>query len=334
MLVTLRLNPQQRAVLDDVHARRPPATTFDDLLAAAVAHDAAKAPDPRWARPRPAGRPPSDPAPDARLDVEVPAGTGRGVVLAPGEVLRVEQLGGGQCADLNAFAWSGPRRRFDAARTRAAHGARVTTGAVLWSAPPEVALLELVADDAGPHDLLYPACSAHDFAAATGQADHSNCVELQAQAQRAWGLEGEVHDPLNLWLPTDVDPDGTLRYWPSACRAGDAVELRALHDVLVVVNPCGSDLYGATQYELDAIRMVVRTAGAAAPATAVPTGPEPVWRWRDLPMEDVAVQLADDLAPHVARVRAGGWLGDTDAAVCRALLLRWWEDGAAGAGPA
>jgi uncharacterized protein YcgI (DUF1989 family) len=314
MRATLRLNPQQLAVLER-HLEGP----LDALLAEAVREDAALPPDPRWAGLRPGGRPPSVAPCDARLDVEVEAGTALGVVLAPGDLLRVEQTRGGQCADLEAFAWSGPLRRFDAARTRAACGVRATTGAVLLSSPPEVALLEIVADSAGPHDLLYPACSEAEFRAATGVAGHGSCVEIQAQAQRAWGLApSDAHDPLNLWLPTDVSPDGRLRYWPAACRAGDFVELRALHDVLVVVNPCASDLFGAAQWELGSIRAIVSGAGPTVPAP----GPDPVWRLRGMQLHDVAVELPAELEGHVAAVRALGWLGDTDAEVLRALLFR------------
>jgi uncharacterized protein len=317
MRATLRLNRQQLAVVER-HVRG----SLDALVADAVREDAALPPDPRWAARRPAGRPPSPRPPDARLDVEVAAGTGLGVVLAPGEVLRVEQTRGGQCADLEAFAWAGPLRRFDAARTRAAHGLRVTTGAVLWSSPPEVALLEITADSAGPHDLCYPACSEAEFLAATGVPGHGSCVEIQAAAQRAWGLApSDAHDPLNLWLPTDADPDGRLRYWPAACRRGDFVELRALRDVLVVVNPCASDLFGASQWELGPIRVVVRGSGPAIE----PPGPEPAWRLRGMPVEEIAVELPDELAQHVATVRQRGWLGDTDAEVLRALLLRALE---------
>ena len=314
MRATLRLNPQQLAVLE-----RHLDGSLDGLLADAVREDATLPSDPRWATPRPPGRPPSSTPADARLDVEVEAGTGLGVVLAPGEVIRVEQTRGGQCADLEAFAWSGPLRRFDAARTRAAHGVGVTTGAVLWSSPPQVALLEITADSAGPHDLLYPACSEAELLAATGVPGHGSCVEIQAETQRSWGLSpSDAHDPLNLWLPTAVDRDGRLRYWPAACREGDFVELRALHDVLVVVNPCASDLFGATQWELGPIRVIVRGSGPAID----PPGPMPSWRLRGMRIREVPVELPAELEPHVAAVRALGWLGDTDAEVLRALLLR------------
>jgi uncharacterized protein YcgI (DUF1989 family) len=256
------------------------------------------------------------------MDVRVDAGTALGVALGAGDLLRVEQVVEGQCADVNVFALGAAGQRFDAARTRAAHGLRVTTGAVLVSTAPELDLAEIVADSAGPHDLCFPACSAAELGSLSGCADHSNCVDLQRAAQRHWGLApADQHDPLNLWLPSDVLADGRLCYWPAACRIGDFVELRALRDILVVVNPCASDLFGSAQWELGPVRVIVH----GGPPPAAPAGPEPEWRWRDMPVREIDVEVADADLAHVAAVRERGWLGFSDAEVARALLLRWWE---------
>jgi uncharacterized protein YcgI (DUF1989 family) len=321
--VVLRLNDQQRVVLDELLAHPATPDGLDAVVAASIAHDAARPPDPTRSGPRPPARPPTPRDPAARVDALVPACTGIGVALREGDVLRVEQVVDGQCADLNAFALDGSGRRFDAARTRAADGLRPTTGAVLVSTPPEVPLLRIAADTAGPHDLGFPACSAGEFAAVTAQEDHSNCVDLQRETQRHWGLAPrDVHDPLNLWLPTGVLPDGRLCWWPCAARAGDHVDLVALADVLVTVNPCASDVFGSAAWELGPIRVIVSGDG---PAPAAPSGPEPRWRWTDLPVRDVPVDVGEDGLAHVAAVRGLGWLGTTDAAVVRAMLLRYWE---------
>lgn len=324
--LTLHLNDQQLAILE----RALPAAGVDtvaDLVPIALAHDAGRSADPRRRAPRPpAAHHPSPPDPAASVDALVAAGTGLGVALAEGDLLRVEQVVDGQGADLSAFALRPPRQRFDAARTRATHGARISTGATLWSSPPEIALLAIEADSAGPHDLMFPACSAFEFEQLTGVPGHSNCVDIQRAVQRHWGVDArDQHDPLNLWLPTDVAPDGTLCWWPVQCRRGDHVELRALTDVLVAVNPCASDLFGASPYTLQPIRVIVRRRDPGRPAPAVPAGPPPVFPWRNLPLRAIEVTVPAEHTGHLARVRAGGWFGDDDAQVVRALLLRWWE---------
>jgi len=326
--VILRLNDQQRVVVDEMLAHPALPSTLDDLVAAAIAHDAARPRDPRRSRPRPPARPPTPHDPGARVDEVVPACTSLGVALRAGDVVRVEVAVDGQGADLNAFALDGSGRHFDAARTRSTTGLRPTTGAVLMSTSPEIALLEIVEDTAGPHDLGFPACSAGEFAAVTAQEDHSNCTDLQREMQRRWGV-GPDHDPLNLWLPTDVLPDGRLCWWPCACRVGDHVDLRALADVLVIVNPCASDLFGASPWELGPIRVIV-TGDGRAPAQ--PTGPRPAWRWRGLPVREVPTAVPAAWRAHVAAVRELGWLGFTDDAVVRAMLLRYWEGAVLGLG--
>ncbi len=271
MDLVLRLNDQQRVVVDEMLALPGLPGALDLLVAAAVTHDATRPPDPTRTGPRPPGRPPTPSDTSARVDEHVPPCTGLGVALRAGDTLRVEQVVDGQAADVNVFALDGSGRHFDAARTRASTGLRPTTGAVLMSTPPETELLEIVADTAGPHDLGFPACSAAEFAAVTAQHDHSNCVDLQRETQRHWGVAPD-HDPLNLWLPTDVLPDGRLCWWPCACRAGDHVDLRALADVLVIVNSCASDLFGSSPWELGPVRVIVTGEDPVAPAS--PTGPE------------------------------------------------------------
>jgi uncharacterized protein len=312
MRLRLRLTEQQLAVLDGTTA------SIGELVALAVAHDAGLPVAERWRAVRPPARPPTPPRPGDRTDTVVDAGAGIALVLAPGDTLRIEQVVDGQCVDLNAFALDDTRRPFSAARTRMEHGLRPTTGAVLWSAPPEVALLEIVADTAPGHDLGFPMCSEVEYERATGIAGHLSCFQIQLETQRRWNLT--PHDPLNLWLPTDLTPDGRLRSWPAACRRGDYVELRASADVLVVVNPCPDDLFGSSQYEPGPVRVM---ASSKAPPAIVQAA-------RLVPPQEVEVELPDELRAHLAEVGERGWLGVGDAAVARALLFRWWETQSAG----
>jgi uncharacterized protein len=296
----LRLNEYQLTALGD--------GPLDDLLARAVAFDAAREPEPRLQRPRRRGAPPIERPRGAVVE----PGTALSVELAAGETLRIEQLTDGQCADLNAFALDETRRPLSAAITRMREGIHPTTGAALWSAPPVAPLLTIVADTHGEHDLAFPMCSVDEY----GIAGHPNCFDIQRDAQRSLGLT--PHDPLNLWLPSQVDSDGRLRSWPVACRRGDHVELRAETDVLAVVNPCPDDLFGSSQYEPGPVLV-------NAPREGRTTGSPLATRW-----QEIDVSLPGHLAAHLSDVRQRGWLGTSDASVARALLLRWWEAQSAG----
>ena len=63
-------------------------------------------------------------------------GTGKAVPVLRGQILRIEQIGNGQCADFNAFNLHDYKEYFHTGRTRHLHGLFPAEGDMLWSAPP------------------------------------------------------------------------------------------------------------------------------------------------------------------------------------------------------
>jgi hypothetical protein len=137
-------------------------------------------------------------------------------------------------------------------------------------------LLALIADSAPGHDLLFPSCSAREYAAA-GCAPEPSCVGVQAAAAAAWGLEtSDLPDPLNLWLRAELAADGSLGWQSTATRAGDHVELLALAPLLVIVNPCVDDVFGCSGLEPRPIAVTSRPGDAAEVVSWPPTSPASV----------------------------------------------------------
>ena len=130
-------------------------------------------------------------------------GTGKAIELLKGQILRVEQVEGGQCADFNCFNLHDYKEYMHCGRTRTVHGFHPTKGAFLWSAPPrERAMLYILEDTVGENDVLFPRCSAYVYEASYGFAVHTNCHDIQAEAQREYGLTpDDVHDSFNLFMP-------------------------------------------------------------------------------------------------------------------------------------
>jgi uncharacterized protein len=270
MEVTLRLSPRQWRLLADARDRLAPARSLESFVARAIAEEPT----------------PERPVADVSA-VQVDADTPRADVVAPGaaavlelqrgDVVRIEQLSGGQCVDLVAWSLSDARERLSAARTRAIAGASPRRGDALWSGPPyERPLLALIADSAPGHDLLFPACSAREYAAAGCLPDPS-CVGVQAAAAAAFGLEpSDLPDPLNLWLRAELAADGSLGWCSTATSPGDHVELLAFARLLVIINPCVDDVFGCSGLEPRPI-LVTRRRGDAAEAAAwlsgTPTSP-------------------------------------------------------------
>lgn len=258
-------------------------------------------------------------------------GTGLALVVPAGAVLRVAQTSGRQCVDLIAFALDDPAEHLDQSRTRMIEGSRPTTGARLWSSAREPrVLLEITHDDHGLNDLLFPACTEFEYRAFAQIAGHTNCVDILAEAIRAFGLPaGAVHDPLNLWLEGGVDSHGGLVSRPVTAPAGAAVELTAAVDCLVALSVCGDDVFGSSGFEVSPVAVEVRMP-PAAPAREDLPGPLPghraAYATGGLEVREVEVALPAEAGPLLDALVAAGGLGDTREEVARAALFTWWQE--------
>lgn len=287
--VTLHLSERQLRLLADARDRLAPELSLESFVARAIAEQEA----------------PPDAAPGRHMDAPAPQpglvwpGAAAALELHRGDVVRIEQVAGGQCVDLVAWSLPDPRERLSAARTRAIAGISPGTGDELWSGPPyERPLLALIADSAPGHDLLFPACSAGEYAA-VGCLPEPSCVAVQAAAAAAWGLEvADLPDPLNLWLRADVSPDGSLGWHSTPTVPGDHVELVAHASLLVIVNPCVDDVFGCSGLEPHPI---VVTARAFSRNELV--GPPPIGG--PSPYHELVVALpSSSTQPSAATVRA------------------------------
>ena len=279
-------------------------------------------------------------------------GTGKAFEVRAGQVLRVEQVTGDQCVDLNVFNLHDYREFMHVGRTRTLHGTNPSAGTFLWSAPPrERALMYLQTDTAGINDTLFPRCSANMYESMHGFAEHTNCADIQAEAQREYGLTpDDVHDSFNLFMATRV-VDGMPEILRQSTAPGDHVELLALVDVLAVPNICGNDILGTSNFSLDPVKVQV-LAATQAEIDAVPplqryatqrtpadfrqpvirteralrkvAGYEPSFARTPVRLVAVDVDLAETDVTHLATVRDPTRYADDDGAALRDVLLTWW----------
>ncbi|GAA1650690.1 DUF1989 domain-containing protein [Actinoplanes couchii] len=244
-MTTLRVNEQQLAFLSMVAAREN--RTVAELVVSAVA-----------AAPAFTGSSGSRPPIPARGHVLEP-GTGKAFAVPAGHVLRVEQIAGGQCVDLNVFNLHDRRERLHAGRTRGMQGPHPGLGDVLWSnAPWERPIMAIVASTTRT-DTTFPFCSRLIYRAIFGVQDRTNCQEIQNEAQREYGLAPwELHESVNLFMYT---ADGEILRNESG--PGDHIVLLALTDLLAVPNVCGDDLTACNNFGLRPVSVSV-TPGSAA----------------------------------------------------------------------
>ena len=281
-------------------------------------------------------------------------GTGKAVELLAGQVLRIEQVQGLQCVDFNCFNLHDYKEFMHCGRTRTVHGFNPTKGSFLWSAPPrERALIYILEDTYGRNDVLFPRCSAYVYESAYGFDAHTSCQDIQAEAQREYGLTpDDVHDSFNLFMCTEVTLDGRATITRQATRPGDHVDLLALVDVLAVPNVCGADVMRTSNFSLKPIRLTVFEA-TQAEIDSVPKvpllrsqrtpkdfrnpsikatrelrrDPSYVPQFTNVPLvvQELAVRLTAEEAAALERVRLPVY-GDDDDAALRDVFFTWWEE--------
>ena len=186
-------------------------------------------------------------------------GTGKAVEVRAGQVLRIEQVDGGQCVDFNCFNLHDYKEFMHCGRTRTVHGFHPSKGTFLWSAPPrERAMMFILEDTFGRNDVLFPRCSAYVYESAYGYDIHTNCQDIQAEAQREYLLTpDDVHDSFNFFMCTEVTSPHRATMTRQTSKRGDYVELLALMDVLAVPNVCGSDVMRTSNFSLKPIKLSI-----------------------------------------------------------------------------
>lgn len=179
-------------------------------------------------------------------------GTGKALPVLRGQVIRISQTDGAQCADFNAFNLHDYREHFHTGRTRHMHGIHPTEGDHLWSAPPrDRVMMTILRDTCGTNDVLYPRCSALLFDLHFGLEPHTNCHDIQAEAQREYGLTpDDVHDSFNVFMNTGIDAEGRPYIAPNRAGPDDFVDILAQIDVLAVPNVCGADVMVTSNFAL------------------------------------------------------------------------------------
>jgi uncharacterized protein len=286
--------------------------------------------------------------------IRLEPGTGKAIELRAGQILRIEQIEGGQCVDFNAFNLNDYKEFMHCGRTRTVHGFNPTEGSFLWSQPPrERALLYILKDTVKRNDVLFPRCSAYLYESAYGFQDHTNCHDIQSEAQREYGLTpDDVHDSFNFFMNTEVGQDGKATITRQSSKAGDYVELLALVDVLAVPNVCGADIMRTSNFSLKPIKLEIYEA-AEADLRQVPSVPvlrsqrtpkdfrqpnikatrelsrDPAYQpqFTNVPIriEELAVTLSEEEAEAFDAARLPLY-GDDEGAALRDLLFTWWEE--------
>lgn len=281
-------------------------------------------------------------------------GTGKALELREGQLIRIGQTEGGQCADFNCFNLHDYKEFFHTGRTRHMHGLHPTKGHFLWSAPPrERPMMYILEDTVGTNDVLYPRCSGFLFEYQYGLHTHTNCHDMQAEAQREYGLTpDDVHDSFNFFMHTGIDAKGHPFIARQTAKRDDYVELIAMFDVLAVPNVCGADVMATSDFELKPLRITVmesseedrakvpsfpsRLRNQRSPADfrqskikadrELRCDPTYVPQFTNVPVtiNEVGIPLSDEEYALLHDLKATGLYGTSDGEALRYVAFSWW----------
>lgn len=193
-------------------------------------------------------------------EVPIPAKEGRGVVLAAGQLLDLVDVEGAQVADLVAFDAADPEEYLSPAHTAAVNASiRLEVGDSLYSNHRN-ALLTIVRDDVGKHDIVVPCCDRERYLYSYGVADHRSCLDNLLQARDLLGLPLRVRgeNAWNVFMHNRVTETGEVVTDPAAHPAGSTITLRAERDVVVLVSACPQDLSPCNNFDPTSMGLVVR----------------------------------------------------------------------------
>lgn len=194
-----------------------------------------------------------------REEFVIPPITGKALPVRSGEVLRISQVEGGTCVDYNAYNLHDYKEWLDCGFNRT-RGVTVGKGTIIWTGSPRARPMQAILDHSENFDQYYQGhrCNGLLNEIEYGFVDHPNCQDTFAEAIREYGLTpDDVHDSYNLWMRTNVTPDGRREFHWNRVQKDEYVDLLAVIDTLSVPIICGIDTIPLNNYSPGSIRLQV-----------------------------------------------------------------------------
>ena len=181
--------------------------------------------------------------------IRIPATTGRAVTLRTGQTLRIVNVEGGQVADFVAYNADDLTEALSTIHSLVSLGRLFPTAGDQLRTNRRRPMVEIVRDDTGRHDMLIAACDPWRYEYDFGVTGHRSCSDNFLEALREWRIERhQLPHPVNFFQNMRY-PDGRVEFGESIAKVGDAVELRALMNLVAAVSACPMDLNPISGYK-------------------------------------------------------------------------------------
>ena len=115
--------------------------------------------------------------------------------------------------------------------------------------------MQVLFDDVGEHDLLHPCCrkEMYNFFYHNGEG-HPNCLD---NINNALGEQHPIVTPINLFMYTKINTDGSISVEKPLSKAGDKIVLKALMDITLGVAACSVSESNCNSGKCSAIKIII-----------------------------------------------------------------------------
>lgn len=166
----------------------------------------------------------------------VPACSGIKIDVKQNQTITVIDMEGGQVVDFFAEAKNNTNEFLSAGVTIDCNESlKLHVGTVIYTNLYNP-MLTVLSDDVREHDLLHPCCRTemYDFFYHNGKG-HPNCLD---NINKALGKHRAAITPVNLFMHTKINTDGSISVEKPVSKAGDKIILKALMDITIGAAAC------------------------------------------------------------------------------------------------
>lgn len=166
----------------------------------------------------------------------IPACSGTKIDVKQGQNITIIDEEGGQVVDFFAEISGNPNEFLSTGVTIDCNESlKLKIGDILYTNLYKP-MMKVLSDDVGEHDLLHPCCrpEMYDFFYHNGEG-HPNCFD---NINRALKEQRTIITPVNLFMRTKINTDGSLSVETPISKAGDQIVIKALLDITLGVAAC------------------------------------------------------------------------------------------------
>jgi uncharacterized protein len=178
--------------------------------------------------------------------------------IRKGQVLRIVDIEGQQVADLVTINAHNLAVRLSVMNTiNLNKQVFPRVGYVLYSDEAS-AMMTIIADTCGVHDMLAGACSRYTNERRYGVKDTKNCRDNLAAALEPWGIGWkDVPFNMNVFMNCPIGSDGNWSIQVPKSKAGDYIDFRAEMDVIAAFSNCPQIHNACNAFRLKPLRAVI-----------------------------------------------------------------------------